>query len=272
MKVAAQVLLVIFFIILFFVGLASASFKFQLLDYGFWKNTFEKHNVYQNLAVVSKNSFESQIAKEGGNKNDVKILTDLITPENAKNTVEKNLYNFLSFVNGKSNQLNVYLPVDRVPANLLPKNITGDKTIMPITDFLAKFNFQNSQSLPLKELSQTGMVGYYLFIVTASLFLLILILLILLVEKGARFIALGIAFALSGATTYLLVNVISNVNMVLSKELISNTSITTVIAGTMLPPVIGEIVSTWQIVGIILFLIGLVLFFVRKPGYNKKIT
>ncbi len=268
MKVAAQVLLVIFFVILFFVGLFSAAFKFRVLDYTFWQSTFQKHNVYQNLAVVSKSSFESQIAKDGGNKNDIKILTDLITEENAKDVVDRNLRNFLSFANGESSQINIYLPVDKVPNNLLPKNISGIKTEMSLTDLFAKFNLQDWQSLPWQELSYAGSTSYYLFVGAVSLFILVFIFLLLLVENGARFIGPGIAFVLSGGFTFLLANIIKNINLVLSKELIGSSSIPSVIAGTIIPPVIAEAISSWQVLGLLLIAIGIVLFFVKKRSYN----
>ena len=270
MKVAAQVLLIIFFIILFFVGITSATFKFQLLDYNFWQNTFQKHDVYQNLAVVSRNSFESQIAKEGGNKNDIKILTDLITEENAKDIVDRNLRNFLNFANGKVSQINIYLPVDKVPKSLLPKNITGMKTEMPITDLLTKFNFQDWQKLPWQDLSNMGKISYYLFVGTVSLLFLILVLLILLVEKGARFIGLGIAFVLSGGLTFFLVSIVANMNQILSKGVVQESLILSVVVGTVIPPVIIEAISTWQILGIISIAIGLALFFIKKPSYNSS--
>ena len=100
-----QSLLVGLFVIFAFVELIAVSFKFQLLDYNFWTSTFQKHNTYQVLATAGKTSFESQVANEGGNKNDVKILTDLITPQNAKDVVTHNLQNFLNFANGKSVQI-----------------------------------------------------------------------------------------------------------------------------------------------------------------------
>jgi hypothetical protein len=269
MKVAAQVLLIVFFIILFFVGLISTTFKFQLLDYNFWQNAFQKHNVYQNLAVVSRNSFESQIAKEGGNKNDVKVLTDLITEENAKDVVNHNLRNLLNFTNGKSYQINVYLPVDKVPRSLLPKNISGVKTEMPITDLLTKFNFQDWQKLPWQDLSNLGKISYYFFIGTISLLLLIFILLILLVENGARFIGLGTVFVLSGGFTFFLINIVANINKVLTQGVVQGSSIMSVVVGTIMPPILNEMISSWQILGVILLIAGVTLFFIKKPGYNN---
>lgn len=102
MKTFASILLVIFFIPLLLISVVSYTLKFQLLDYNFWQSTFQKNNVYQNLASESKGSFESQINSEGGNKNDIQVLTDLITPDNTKDVVDKNLQNFLSFANGLS--------------------------------------------------------------------------------------------------------------------------------------------------------------------------
>lgn len=269
MKVAAQVLLIIFFVILFFVGLVSSTFKFQLLDYNFWQSTFQKNNVYQNLAAVSKNSFESQIAKEGGNKNDVKILTDLISEENAKDVVDHNIWNFLNFANGQSSQINIYLPIDKVPKNLLPKSISGVKTEMPLPDLLAKFNFQDWQNLPWQELFYLGEITQYFFVGTIALLTLIGILLILLTEKGLRFIGLGIAFILSGSFTFLLVNITANINKVISGGVTSKSSIASVITGTMIPPVISEVIYLWQTIAVVLFAIGSALFFIKKPGYNN---
>lgn len=269
MKTAAQVLLSIFFAIIFFVVLISSAFKFQLLDYDFWQKTFQKHNVYQNLALVTKNSFEVQIAKDGGNKDDVKVLTDLITKENAKDVVDRNIKNFLSFMNGNSSQINIYIPVDRVPKNLLPKNISGMKTEMSLPDLLTKFNFQDWQKLPWQELSNVGTTVNYLFFGSVFLLVIIFISLILLVKRRSRFIGLGIAFVLSGSFAFFLMNLASTLNIFLSNKLTQESSIAPVILGVVAPPVISEVTSYWKILSITLLIVGLALFFVKKPGYNN---
>jgi hypothetical protein len=269
-KIAAQILLTIFFIILFSVGLISATFKFQLLNYNFWEASFQKYNVYQNLANVGKTSFESQIDKEGGNKNDVKILTDLITPENVKDVVDRNLLNFLDFANGSSSQIIIYLPVDKIPKNLLPENIAGVKSEMTIQDLLTEFNFQDWQNLPLQNLFNIGQYISYFFAGAASLLLLVLIFLILLVGKGSRFICLGIAFILSGSLAFFFADVVTSLNATFLKGLVENSSIALVIAGTIFSPVVTEMVFVWKILGLILLILGFGLFFVRKPTYNSS--
>src|SRR5512143_554093 len=104
MKFAANFLLTILFIILAIALLLLGVFKFQLLDFHFWQNAFSKDNVYQELAVASKNSLDSQIASEGGSKSDARILTDLITPGNVRDFVDRNVQNILAFANGNSPQ------------------------------------------------------------------------------------------------------------------------------------------------------------------------
>jgi hypothetical protein len=270
MKIAAQILLIIFFVILFFVELVSATFKFELLNYNFWKVTFQKHNVYQNLADVSKTSFESQIDKEGGNKNDVKILTDLITPDNAKDVVDKNLQNLLDFTNGGSSQIIVYLPIDKIPKNLLPQNIAGVKSEMTVSDLLTKFNFQDWQNLPFQNLFNIGKYICYLFIIAAFLLLLVLVLLILLIERGKRFISLGVAFVLSGSLAFFLADVVTNLNGTFSRGLADNSSITLIILGVIFSPAVAEMVFVWKILGLTILILGFGLFFVKKPTYNSS--
>ncbi len=268
MKIVAQIFLLLFFVIAFFIGLFAASLKFQLLDYSFWQTTFVKHNVYQNLADAGKSAFESQIVSEGGNKNDVKVLTDLITTDNTKDFVNRNLQNLLSFANGKSLQINVYLPIDKVPKTLLPKNISGVKSDMTLTELLTKFNFQDWQNLPLQNLSQLGMSAAVFFACAVAFLLLASVLLILLTENGKRFIGLGIALVLSGSLTLLLVQIGSGLQTAVSADLLTKSSVASVLAGTLVPPVLAEIVSVWQILGIILLVAGIGLFFIRKPSYN----
>lgn len=270
MKIAAQVLLVIFFVILFFVGLISATFKFGILNYNFWENSFQKYNVYQNLADVSKTSFESQIDKEGGSKGDIKILTDLITSENVKDVVDKNLQNFLDFANGLSSQIIIYLPVDKIPQNMLPKSLSVVKTEIPLSELLVKFNFQDWQNLPLQNLFNIGKYVCYFFVGSSLLLLSTLVFLVLLVEKGNRFVSLGIAFVLSGGLIFLFADVVTNLSVTLTENLMKNPSIALVTSGTIFLPVITEIMFVWKIVSLIVVVIGFCLFFLKKPKYNNS--
>jgi hypothetical protein len=270
MKVAAQVLLIILFVILFLVGLLAGTFKFQLLDYNFWQGTFEKHNVYQNLAAASKNSLESQVGAGGGSKNDARVLTDLITSANVKDFVDKNLQNILSFVNGKTPQIIVYLPVKIIPRSLLPNNLIGIQSDIPLKDLLTKFNYQNYQSLPLQSLGRLGRLTALVFMGSVSLLVVIMILLVFLVRDGDRFVAPGIAVFLSGVITLFLSGVGGRLEVVPPGSLPGNSSFIKILAGNLIPPLLTELMKTWSVVGIVFVATGLVLFFVRRSRYNTK--
>jgi len=268
MRLVASMFLVIFFILIFLVGLFAATFKFQLLDYDFWKVAFERHSVYQSLAISSKNFLESQVGKEGGSKNDAKVLTDLITTENVKDFVGKNIQNILSFVNGRTPQIIVYIPVNIIPKNLLPKNLSGIQSEILLQDLLTKFNYKDYQNLPLRELGRLGWSATFVFMGLVSLLLIILILLTLLVQEGSRLTAPGIAVFLSGFLTFILSKIGGSFKTMSSGSLPSSSSFAGVLAGNLLPPLIKEFMKTWSAVGLTLVATGLVLFFVRKPRYN----
>lgn len=269
MRYAAQFLLIAFFVVMSLVMLLSGTVKFQLLNFRFWQDDFTKNNVYQNIALSTKNSLESQIGKEGGSKNDAKVLTDLITPGNVKDFVDKNLQNILSFANGEKSQIIVYLPVDKFPKNLLPGNLSGIQSEMPLTDLLTKFNYQGYTSLPLASFSQAGKVASLIFFGSVILLIVFMILLILLVEAGGRFIAPGVALLLSGLLTISSAKVIESLKSLQSFTQ-GNSSFIYNLAGIILPPLINGLTRIWYPAGIGLVALGLILFFIRKPSYNRQ--
>ena len=256
MKVFASVVLVVLFIPLFLVSLFSYTLKFDLLNYNFWQTTLEKNNVYADLTINIKSSFDNQIVKEGGNKNDIKVITDLITTENTKDTMNKNIKNVLDFVNGKTQQINIYLPLDKIPKDLIPEST------------LTKFNFEDYQNLHLENISKLGEESSYILVGSSALSLLILILLFVLTKEGERLIGMGLALIFSGGFTMLLVKVGGILSVELINRRVVSTSITSVILETISPPVIHEIILKWQAIGIVLVIVGIGLFFVKKPKYN----
>lgn len=266
MKFAAQFLLILFFVILFFVGLLAGTLKFQLLNFDFWKTSFEKNNVYQNLAVASKGSLESQIGKEGGSKKDAKVLTDLITTENAKDFVDNNIKNLLSFANGKASQLIVYIPVKIIPKNVLPKNIEGIQDQMPLQDLLKKLNYQNADKISLKGLGSASLTANLVFFGSLTLLLVILILLVLLVESGGRLVAPGVAIFLTGVLTISASRIGDSLKTVSLSDPATSSTFAYVLGRNLFQPLVVEFMKTWFILGLVLVAISILLFFVKKPS------
>lgn len=265
MRSVIQIFLVISFIGLFFVGLISATLKFGILNNNFWQKTFEKHAVYQDLATVFRSSFEEQVGEEGGNVEDVKLISNLMTEENTKDIVDKNIKNILGFVNGKENQINIYLPLSKIQSDLLPQNIAKLGNEIPLTQLLTKLNFQDLQNIKLERFSRLGETNSYLLIGTLCFFSIVSILIFFLTKSGSRFIAPAAAFILSGGITFLLAILSLDAVHILSNDLMLRPSVAAVAVATVLPPTVIEIVYIWKIISLLFLLIGVVLFFVKKP-------
>lgn len=269
MKAAANILLAIFFVIFYLVALITGTFRFGILNYNFLTNTFTKHNVYENLAISTKASFENQIFVKGGSKNDITVLTDLITTDNAKDVVNKNLNNSLSYLNGKTNQINVYLPIDKVPKNLLPKNLAGLTTEVPLTTLLTKINAQDIQVSDLEQISRLGEALTFVFVISISILVVLSIFLIVLISAGKNAWGIAVAFMSSGIITLFFVGILSTINKNIPISLAKSVSVATVVFRTVMPSIITEIASKWMIIGIITTIVGLSLFFVRKPSRSS---
>lgn len=269
MKSFISWILVILSVPIFLIVLTSVTVKFQLLDFNFWQKTFDKHDIYQNLSTAVKNSLEFQIGKQGAKISDIGIITDLITPTNTKEFVDKNLQNVLSYANGDSKQINVYLPVDKLPANMLTKSLLGINQQMTLQELLSKFSFQNYQDLNLQNITHLGLYAFDAFLVAALLLLIIFVYLIVLTDHGKRFTSLSASFLVSGALILILSKILDSLSIEISTNLLATTSVLKVVVGTIAPGVTKEITSIWQMIGIILMILSVGLFFLRKPQYNR---
>lgn len=265
MRIIAQVFLVFSFICIFFVGLISATLKFEILNGNFWQKTFEKQTVYQDLASVFKDSFEEQVSKEGGSVGDVKVISSLMTEENTRDIVDKNIRNILGFVNGEKNRIDIYLPLDKIPSDFLPQNVTKLGNEIPLTQLLIKLNFQDLQNIRLERFSRLGETNSYILIGTFCLFSVVSILIFFLTRSGSRFIVPAMAFIISSGITFLLAILFSDTIRILSDDLITRSSVAAVAIAIVLPPVTFEIVNTWKVISLVFLLMGVILFFVKKP-------
>lgn len=264
MKTVAQVLVGILFVIFFTIVLFASTVRFGLLDYNFWAASFDRHDVYRNLAGIVKNSVNDQVGKEGGKGSDVEVLTDLITPENTKDVVNNNLANFIDFLNGKAKEIIVYIPINKAPKGLLPKNIADLNNEMTLTQLSEKFNISGLNNLPLDSLNKLGSTILYVLAGSAATLIFLLIMLIVSNPAGNSLAAPGAALVISGLMTLLLVRVGTTLTSSLS-GFVRSTDLYNVIIGTVVPPIITELMKIWIYGGIVLIVAGIVLFFVKKP-------
>lgn len=261
MKTFAQIVLSILFMPLFLISLFSYTFKFQILNVSFLEKAFENYGTYQSLTNAAKVYVEDQIVKGGGKASDSKILTDTITTPNIKVFVNKNLKNILSFVNSQSSEIVVYLPIDKMPQDLLPRSVIGLSENITLESLLIKLNIKGVQNLPLNTLSTLGQTLYYLFIISCALSLFTILVIYLLAAPGKRLVALGITFLILGIIL-IPISFFPSESVFMGQELIQ------IIIASTVPAILRGILVFWRYVGTAVFLLGIIFLFLKKP-YKK---
>lgn len=271
MRTTANILLLSLVVPLFLIAILAATLRFQLLSPGFWESTFEKNNVYSSLTDVVKGSIVSQTSKQGGSPSEIRFLTDLVTTANVRDFVNKNLENIFAFADTKTSQLIVYIPVSKLPKGLLPPNFASLSDTMTLSSLMTRLNIDGNLQSNIKYISLLGKTSLYLFYGDAAITVLFMILLFLLVAPGSRFVGPGIAFLLSGLISiglYQLASQIKSQAFTLSAQKTTADLVLNIAA----PPLITEIAKTWLFVGVILSVIGILLFFVKRPASQKSVT
>jgi hypothetical protein len=269
MKFIIKSFLAILFIPVFLLLLLAVTFKFQLLDSSFWQKTFSQGSVYSNLSASLGSYIEEKVTAEGGSRSDAKIFTDLVSPENLKDVIDKNLAEVLTYLNGESKGIIVYVPLDKVPPQLLPQKLGKISQHMALGDFLREFNMGEISPSQIASLSSLGRDSWYFLALAAVLTTGILILLLLLVDTGGRFVAAGTALVISGVIVVAGVGVGRIIFSGMANTLLKKPNITQEIVGSLLPPIALGILNLWVYFGAAALVLGIVLFFIKKPYYNK---
>jgi len=256
MRFTANTFLISVFVSLFSLAVVAVTIHFQFLNSSFWERSFTKNNLYPNLAAYLKNNTENQIVKEGGKKSDAQVLTNLITPANVKDLLDKNISNFISYANGKVGDFFVYVPIGKIPKSLIPKELTGIPEQITLAQLFSKLNVKNVSLAQIKYISIIGKSVNYFLILDLSLLLLTFILLIVLVQKGKRLIAPGIALILAGIGELLI--------LLLEGVPFSNPEL-----GGMIMPILKDtlVVTKWSGIGAIF--LGIILIFIKKGSINN---
>lgn len=269
MRFILKLVLTIFFIPLFLLLLAGLSVRFQLLSPLFWENTYLSDGTYSKLSISINRNLESQTIAGGGKAGDIQILTELITPENLQNVIGKNIDNILQFANGKADEIIIYLPVNKIPEQLLSKDFGDIKEQMKLTDLLKEFNVAGIGPAQIYMVSRVGSGAWIFLICVILVLILVIYLLNILVKKGKRLVAPGIALVLGGSTALLVILSGTIIRINLANNFSERSNMGDVIIGIIAPPVIQKLLSYWLIFAIAAIIIGIALFFVKKQDYNK---
>ena len=259
MKFIVKLILIILLIPIGLVVVLASTIKFQLLETKFWDRTFTKDNVYVNLSNDVKTYAESQTEKAGGKTNDLKILTDIITPQIIKDFAVHNLDNSLAFANGKRKELIVYIPINQIPKEFAPKSSALNTEEIPLNVLLSKFNVTIGGDLPISQIAYLGLSINNLLIGSTSIAVLFIFLLFLLTKNRGRFASIGVSFILIGLVTLFVAKILSFIY------------VDKVILRVVIPPILSEISKTWFVVSMVLLGFGIISCFIKKPDAKRQI-
>ncbi len=236
----------------------------------FWEKTFTSGDIYSVLSASINKNLESQTIAEGGKASDVKIFTDLITPGNLEDLITRNVNNVLQYVNGKTSEFIVYVPVNKIPESLLSKNINTVKTEMSLPELLKEFNVPGISANQIQSISQTGTGSWILYILTSLILVLLFCLLFISEGFGKRLVAPGIALVISGVLALIIAGAGTIIRINWARDLAGSSNMGDSIIGIVAPPVIQGLLSIWLLFGSAAIVLGFILFFVKKPRYNKS--
>jgi hypothetical protein len=265
MKAFSKIILTVIFVAISLVFAFSASIRFQLLSINYWKLSFESNNTYSTLVGVIQSDLVDQVTSQGGKVGDVHILTDLVTEDNLRNFIDKNLENSLNFVNGKSSEMNVYIPFNRIPKLLLPAKLVRDSEQINLQELLKEYGVAPITTSQIEKVRTISLIVNIVFLLSLCIMIIILMLLFRLVEKGKRLIAPAFTLLISGVTVF----IVSGLIEIIKSNMKGGMTLAKVIIGVIAPPILSGIAKAWFFGAIVLIFFGIILFFVKK-GYTKS--
>lgn len=262
MKVLANILLVITTIPLFLLFVFSINLRFQFMNADFWMNAFKEGNTYQTVSDQIKNNLESNAIKSGGLAGDVIDLSNLVSVDNVESFFEDNVQNFLLYANGKSPEIMVSFPFSNSMWDLSSK--------MKLTDVIEEYNIEIINPSDIESISKYGKISWVATITLFVLTNLSIFLMYILTKPGKHLVFHGITLTLSGIIMTAIYVVGRFVSEVVLKDYSIGANIGKSLFAIIASPVIQSAVQTWLWFGASSLILGIILFFIKKPANNQK--
>ena len=267
MKFLAKTLLILISIPLIIICMLSVNIKFQFLSSGFWIKSFESGNVYSKVSSIVEDRLIERVEAEGGMKSDIKVLSDLISPQSLKTVFERNIESILLYANGKTPEMSVFVPLALSDAleGRDYYNLDNFSEKMTFAEFLEKFNIDSVKSSDIEVVSKFGTQSTILIITSFGILVLVFVLMYLATNSGKRFIAPAIALSLSGLVILGASFGTDYMNRMLVRDLTDSANMGASLVAAFAPPVIQNLMDIWIWFGASALILGIAAFFVRKP-------
>lgn len=272
MKFIVRIFLILISVPLIIICMLSVNIKFQFLSSGFWIKSFESGNVYSKVSSMVENRLVERVEAEGGMKSDIKVLSDLISPQSLKTVFERNIESILLYANGKTPEMSVFVPLALSDAleGRDYYNLDNFSEKMTFTEFLEKFNIDSVKSSDIEVVSKFGTQSSILIITSFGVLLLVFVLMYLATNDGKRFIAPAIALTLSGLVILSASFSMDYVNRILVRDLTDSANMGASLVAVFAPPVIQNLMDIWIWFGASALILGIAAFFVRKPKADEN--
>lgn len=271
MKIAAKIILILLSIPIFFLCILSINIRFQFLKYGFWTATLYKADAYSKVSLLLKDRLVEKVVAGGGKANDVSDLSVLFSAGNLKIFTESNIKSLLTYANGGSSELKVFIPLSNgnISKESDLKDFAATTREMSLGEFLKEFNVDSLKAEDFTPISKLGMLSWALTILSLFLLILIILLIYLLSTSGRRMIFLGIMFLIASFSTFSLYFLGRVSERFVIEKFIDDVNIGKSLAGIIVPPIIENIIYIWLWFAVSAAVFGVLLFFVKKPAINK---
>lgn len=272
MKMVGKSLLVILFIPLFIIFLAATSVRFQLLNQNFYIGSFEKHSVYQQTSDNLKNLIVESYGQEAVSSKQIKTYTDLLTPDTLKLFIEKNIQNIFNFLNYQTPELTVYIPIDKIPATLLPPNFVLKQDSVPLSTFMGYFGRPGATIDPIflqrARLVMTG--SFVLWVVSLLLVIGVLIFQAKLTEKDKRYVSPAVTLIIAGVVSLIAIVIINLLKSTVAEEWAMSVEPSQILFGPIVFSLVSSILTLWTYMTIAAIFLGGAFLFFKKEVLVKK--
>lgn len=254
LKLITIILLNVLFISFFLIFTLLTSIKFHLLNYSQVTSSFAKNNVYEKIPGFLDSALkekENELGKE--EKEAYGAIAKTITPEVAKRTLETNLKEIYNFLDGKTDDIQLYLPLKETGLDQFIK-LKNERISI---NGLFRQNSQLNQAEKLKGVTKLILLGWFV-VLGLILFQLFLS------YKLAKNKGVGIPLIICGVLLTIISILAKFFLYQMSRDLTSSIEPSQRLIAMLASSILPEIAFTWTIAGVSIAVIGTLFLILSK--------
>lgn len=282
-------ILSIFIFLLAITSLFLFFIKFIVLNQGFYTYSLQRKDTYKNLTRAiqraSKEMLINQIASSSndynkmtlGERADIEAQVDsfisFINEQSVSTFIDVNIKNILLYLNNKSGDLILYLPINEwgLPQEML-KSIPDylQKTNINVKEIIINQKGTEGDLATLNNLRHLSKYVSLGLIAGIALQIFLILIYALLNKSGDRYHAIGKLFSFQGIFILIISWIGITAHNIFSEGLTYKTGWSEVLAGTLVPIFVKPLVITFTVYGLFVLIIGILLF--NKESKNQLVN